>query len=150
MRHTSFYCESRKVAVMLAAGCVASTICATGMLLLLSRTRVSAEHWPLWKLVLGTLLLVPGQVLPPVLLWQAWRHTYFVIPFLGPPIHVGMGAVWWASVAVVLSYTSAVVYACRRQWAWQWVVLHPCGTVLLLWRGWWSHSVKQAGTRRDR
>lgn len=124
--------------------CVTSAACATALAVLLLHTRPHAG-WPLWKLLLCTLLLVPGQVLPLGLLWQAWRHTFFVIPFLGPPIRIGMAAVWWAGVAVVLSYVPAIAYAWKRRWSWLWVVLHPCGTVHMLWLGWKSHSAKHAG-----
>jgi hypothetical protein len=121
--------------------CVTSATCAAALAVLLFRAQPDAG-WPFWKLLLGTLLLVPGQVLPLGLLWQAWQRTYFVIPFLGPPIRVGMAAVWWAGAAVVLSYIPAVAYAWKGQWTWPWVVLHPCGTVRMLWSGWKSYSTK--------
>lgn len=122
---------------------VTSAVCAAALAVLLLRVR-PGEGLPVWKLVVCTLLLVPGQGMPVVLLWQAWRHTYFVIPFLGPPIRVGMVAVWWAVAAVLLSYMPAVAYAWKRQWAWSWVVLHPCGTVRMVWRGWTSHTAEHA------
>lgn len=121
--------------------CVASAVCAAAMAFLLLCARPYAR-WSLWRLLLGTLLLIPGQVLPLGLLWQAWRHTYFVIPFLGPPIRVGMAAVWWAGAAVALSYVPAIAHAWKRQWTWLCVVLHPCGTILMLWRGWKIHFAK--------
>lgn len=123
--------------------CVTSAACAAALAVLLFRARPDGG-WPFWKLLLCTLLLVPGHVLPLGLLWQAWQHTYFVIPFLGPPIRIGMASVWWAGAAVVLSYMPAIVYAWKKQWAWRWVVLHPCGTIRTLWRGWKSHSDRHA------
>lgn len=125
--------------------CVTSAACAAGLAFLLLGSRSDASCWPRWRLWLVMLLVIPGQILPLVLLWQAWRYTYFLIPFLGPPIRVGMGAVWWAVVAVAFSYTPAVACAWKRHWAWWWMVLHPCGTIRMVWRGLKSHTAKHAG-----
>jgi hypothetical protein len=122
---------------------VTSAVCAAALAVMLLRTQHDAE-WPVWKLLLCTLLVVPGQVFPLPLLWLAWQHMYFVIPFLGPPVRVGVPAVGWACVAVSFSYAPAIVYACSGRWRWTWVLLHPGGSVRLLWREWKNDSNKRA------
>jgi hypothetical protein len=104
------------------------------------RTLTIAQLWLL------TLLVIPGQALPPVLLWLAWKKTYYVIPFLGPPIIVGVAAVWWAASALFFSYLPVAVYALRRQWHWIWLLVHPFGTARMLWKDW--EAIRETGLQR--
>ena len=92
-----------------------------------------------------TLLLVAGQVLPLLLLWMAWRSTIFIIPFLGPPIRIGMAAVWWALAAVALSFLPRMVNAARKRQSWLSVMLHPLDVVLLLVLQWFALLRKLLG-----
>ncbi len=96
-------------------------------------------------LVPVTLLLLLGQVLAAVLLWLAWQHTFFVIPFLGPPLRVGMSPVWWASAALVLSYLPRLINTVRYRQSWLGALLHPLGVVLLLVLQWVALARKLAG-----
>ncbi len=100
-----------------------------------------------------TLLLAVGQVLPLPLLWLAWRSTTFIIPFLGPPIRIGMAPVWWALAAVALSYLTRVINAIRYRQSWLSVLLHPVDVVLLLGVQWYALLRKLLGrqaTWKDR
>ena len=84
-----------------------------------------------------TVLLVAGEVLPLPLLWLAWRETSFVIPFLGPPVRIGLLPVWWAVAAVVFSYAAALVDAVRsRNVLWPAVLppLHAVRGIARLWQ----------------
>jgi hypothetical protein len=92
-----------------------------------------------------TLLLAAGQVLPLPLLWLAWRSTTFIIPFLGPPIRIGMAPVWWALAAVALSFLPRMVNAARKRQSWLSVVLHPVDVVLLLGVQWYALLRKLLG-----
>ncbi len=92
-----------------------------------------------------TLLLGLGQVMPLPLLWLAWHHTTFVIPFLGPPIRMGMAPVWWSIAAVVLSYLPRVINTVRYRQSWLGTVLHPVGVALLLVLQWYALMRKLAG-----
>lgn len=83
-----------------------------------------------------TLLLGFGQVLPLPLLALAWERTTFVIPFLGPPIRIGMAPVWWAVAAVMLSYFPRAINAVRYRQSWLGALLHPLGVALLLVLQW--------------
>lgn len=130
---------------MILAWCVASTMCAAALCLLLMTHPASMKTMRGARLWWSSVLLLPGQVLPPVLLWLSWSRTYYVIPFLGPPVRVGMLPVWWAIAAVLFSYLPAMGYAVQQRWRWYWIVLHPCGTIRMLWHGWQSRSTKHAG-----
>lgn len=122
---------------MILAWCIAATVCAATMAaLLLRRLAQHGRNLPIAQLWLLTLLVVPGQMLPPVLLWLTWKRTYYVVPFLGPPILVGLTGVRWAIVALFFSYLPAAVYALRRQWHWLWLLAHPFGTLRMLWTQW--------------
>jgi len=88
------------------------------------------------RIVPFTLLLLLGQVLPLPLLVIAWERTTFVIPFLGPPIRVGMQPVWVALFAVGLSYLPRVMHAARFRQSAVGAVLHPVGVLVLLVLQW--------------
>lgn len=88
------------------------------------------------RIVPMTLLLGLGQVLPLPLLWLAWERTTFLIPFLGPPIRIGMAPVWWALFAVLLSYLPRLINAVRYRQSWMGALLHPLGVALLLVLQW--------------
>gem|GEM_PF-3652405 len=123
---------------MILAWCIAATVCAAAIAAILLRPSVwggstSLSTAQLWLL---TLLVVPGQVLPPVLLWLTWQRTYYIVPFIGPPIRIGMAAVGWASCALFFSYLPAAIYALRGRTHWRWLLLHPFGTICMLWREW--------------
>lgn len=123
---------------MILAWCIAATVCAASMaaILLTPSVRRSSGKLPATKLWLLTLLVVPGQALPPILLWLAWKRTYYIIPFLGPPIRVGMPAVGWAVCALFFSYLPVTIYALRGRWHWFWLLVHPIATFRMLWRQW--------------
>ncbi|SDF95941.1 hypothetical protein [Terriglobus roseus] len=123
---------------MILAWCIAATVCAATMAatLLTPSVRRSSGKLSITQLWLLTLLVIPGQVLPPILLWLAWKRTYYIIPFLGPPIRVGMAPVAWALCALFFSYLPATVYALRGQWQWFWLLVHPAATFRMLWRQW--------------
>lgn len=89
-----------------------------------------------------TLFLGLGQVLPVPLLWLAWRHTSFIIPFLGPPIRIGMAPVWIATTVVVLSYLPRVVNTVRYRQSWFGTVLHPVSVAVLLVLQWYALARK--------
>jgi hypothetical protein len=149
---------------MLLAGAEISAVCAVifAVLILLNRAHcrmyaLAVGTWSglakyatestatLVRIVPITLLLVAGQVLPLPLLWLAWMHTTFLIPFLGPPIRIGMAPVWWALAAVVLSYLPRVIYAIRYRQNWLFVVLHPVAVALLLVMQWYALLRKPIG-----
>ena len=130
---------------MIVTWCIAATVCAAAMAVVLLTPSVlrSSGKLPPTKLWLLTLLVVPGQVLPPILLWLAWKRTYYIIPFLGPPILVGMAAVGWAAAALFSSYLPATVYVLRGRWHWFWLLVHPLETFRMLWRQWSTdHEIK--------
>ncbi|SEC09077.1 glycosyltransferase [Terriglobus roseus] len=97
------------------------------------------------RIVPMTLLLGLGQVLPLPLLWLAWERTTFIIPFLGPPIRIGMAPVWWSVVALLLSYLPRVVNAVRYRQSWLGALLHPVGVALLLVLQWVALARKLLG-----
>ena len=137
---------------MILAWCIAATACAVAMAVVLLRLPSTqrmqgGRSISIVQLWLLTLLVVPGQALPPVLLWLAWKRTYYIIPFLGPPILVGVAAVWWAASALFFSYLPAAVYALRRQWHWLWFLVHPFGTARMLWREW--EVIRQIRSQED-
>ncbi|WP_047490907.1 hypothetical protein [Terriglobus sp. TAA 43] len=121
---------------MILAWCIATTVCAAAMAAILLTPSVlrSSGKLSIAKLWLLTLLVIPGQVLPPILLWLAWKRTYYIIPFLGPPIRVGMAAVVWAVCALFFSYLPAAVYALCGRCHWFWLLVHPIETFRMLWR----------------
>ncbi|MEZ2347351.1 hypothetical protein [Terriglobus sp. RCC_193] len=123
---------------MILAWCIAATVCAAATAAVLLHPSVwrNDRNLPVAQWWLLTLLVVPGQVLPPLLFWLAWKRTYYIIPFLGPPIRVGMAAVGWATCALFFSYLPATVYALRKRWHWLWLLLHPFGTIWMLWGKW--------------
>lgn len=127
---------------MILAGCIAVTVCAAAMATLLLSPPVwrSSGRLAITQLWLLTLLVLPGQVFPPVLLWLAWKKTYYIIPFLGPPIRVGMAAVGWASCALFFSYLPAAIYVLRKRTHWHWLLFHPLRTIWMLWREWRNRS----------
>ena len=88
------------------------------------------------RIVPTTLLLGFGQVLPVPMLALAWQRTTFVIPFVGPPIRIGMAPVWWAVSAVVLSYLPRAISAVRYRQSWLSALLHPVGVAALLVLQW--------------
>ena len=88
------------------------------------------------RIVPMTLLLGFGQVLPLPLLALAWQRTTFLIPFLGPPIRIGMAPVWWAMSAVVLSYLPRAINAVRYRQSFVSALLHPVGVAVLLVLQW--------------
>lgn len=134
---------------MILAGCIAATACAatTAAILLSPSVWKGSRKLSIAQLWLLTLLVVPGQTLPPILLWLAWKRTYYIIPFLAPPIRVGMAAVGWAACALFFSYLPSVIYALRRRWHWLWLLVHPCGTFRMLWHAW--EAVRAKGTQRN-
>jgi hypothetical protein len=97
------------------------------------------------RIVPMTLLLGVGQVLPLPLLWLAWERTTFVIPFLGPPVRIGMEPVWWAAAAVVLSYLPRGINVIRYRQSWLGAVLHPLGIAVLLMLQWVAMARKVIG-----
>jgi hypothetical protein len=97
------------------------------------------------RIVPMTALLVLGQALPLPLLWFAWQRIFFIVPFLGPPIRVGVEPAWWAFAAVVMSYLPRVVNAVRYRQRWLGVVLHPVGVAVLLVLQWYALLRKQMG-----
>ena len=97
------------------------------------------------RIVPMTLLLGLGQVLPLPLLWLAWHRTRFILPFLGPPVRIGMGLVWISTVAAALSYLPRLVNAVRFRQSWLGVLLHPVGELLLLVLQWYALSRKLLG-----
>ncbi len=97
------------------------------------------------RIVPMTLLLAFGQVLPLPLLWSAWRHTSFIVPFLGPPIRIGMGLVWAAACAVAMSYVPRILNAVHYRQRWLGVVLHPVGVATLLVLQWYALARKALG-----
>jgi cellulose synthase/poly-beta-1,6-N-acetylglucosamine synthase-like glycosyltransferase len=97
------------------------------------------------RIVPITLLLGLGQVLPAVLLWLAWQRTFFVIPFLGPPLRVGMQPVGWAAAALVLSYMPRLINTVRYRQSWLGALLHPLGVALLLVLQWVALARKLTG-----
>ncbi len=90
------------------------------------------------RIVPMTLLLGLGQVLPLPLAWVAWRHTTFLIPFLGPPIHTGTGPVWAALAAALLGYVPRFVNAARYRSSWLSALVHPFGVAALLALQWYA------------
>jgi hypothetical protein len=97
------------------------------------------------RIVPMTLLLGLGQVLPiPLLLW-AWLHTSFIIPFLGPPIRIGMGPVWAATAACLLSYLPRLINTVRYRQSWLGALMHPLGMTLLLMLQWLALLRKISG-----
>jgi glycosyltransferase involved in cell wall biosynthesis len=92
-----------------------------------------------------TLLLGLGQVAPPLLLWLAWQRTTFLIPFLGPPIRIGVAPVWWAGAALLLSYLPRLINTMRYRQSWLGAALHPAGVGLLLVLQWYALIRKLAG-----
>lgn len=94
------------------------------------------------RIVPMTLFLGLGQVLPVPLLWLAWQHTRFIVPFLGPPTRIGMAPVWAACIASVLSYLPRVVNALRYRQSWLGAVLHPVGVAVLLVLQWYALALK--------
>jgi glycosyltransferase involved in cell wall biosynthesis len=97
------------------------------------------------RIVPMTLLLGFGQVLPLALLWLAWERTFFVIPFLGPPIRIGMAPVWWSLTALLLSYLPRVINAGRYRQSWFGALLHPVSVFLLLVLQWVALGRKLLG-----
>ncbi|AFL90229.1 glycosyl transferase [Terriglobus roseus DSM 18391] len=97
------------------------------------------------RIVPMTLLLGLGQVLPLPLLWMAWERTPFIIPFLGPPIRIGMAPVWWSAIAVALSYLPRVINAARYRQSWLSALLHPVGVAVLLVLQWVALGRKLLG-----
>lgn len=97
------------------------------------------------RIVPFTLLLGLGQVSPLPLLWLAWQHTRFIIPFFGPPIRVGMVPVWIAAAAVALSYLPRVINTIRYRQSWLGALLHPVGVLLLLVLQWYALGRKLLG-----
>ncbi len=97
------------------------------------------------RIVPMTLFLGFGQVLPLPLLWLAWRHTRFIVPFLGPPIRIGMGPVWIAAAALLMSYLPRVTNAARYRQSWLSVLLHPAGVATLLVLQWYALVRKLLG-----
>ena len=90
------------------------------------------------RIVPMTLFLGIGQVLPLPLLWLAWQHTRFIVPFLGPPIRIGVAPVWAASIAVTLSYLPRIVNTARFRQTWFGAALHPVGVLVLLVLQWYA------------
>ncbi len=97
------------------------------------------------RIVPMTMLLGFGQVLPLPLLWLAWRSTTFLIPFLGPPVRVGMLPVWIALAAVFFSYLPRVVNAAKYRQSWVSVLAHPMGVAVLLVLQWYALGRKLIG-----
>ena len=97
------------------------------------------------RIVPMTLFFVMGQVAPLPLAWFAWSHTRFIIPFLGPPIRIGMVPVWIALAAALLSYLPRVLNAMRFRQSWLSVVLHPVGIAVLLVLQWYALLRKLLG-----
>ena len=94
------------------------------------------------RIVPMTLFLGFGQVLPLPIAWNAWTHTRFIFPFLGPPIRIGMQPVWTALAAVLLSYVPRIVNAIRYRSSWLSVLLHPVGIAVLLALQWYALALK--------
>jgi hypothetical protein len=97
------------------------------------------------RIVPMTLLLGLGQVLPLPLLALAWERTTFIIPFLGPPIRIGLAPVWWSAAAVVLSYLPRAINAARYRQSWLSALLHPAGVAVLLVLQWVALGRKLVG-----
>ena len=94
------------------------------------------------RIVPMTLFLAIGQVLPLPVAWLAWRHTSFIVPFLGPPIRFGMHPVWIALAAAALSYIPRIVNAAKYRSSWVSVVCHPVGVATLLVLQWYALALK--------
>jgi glycosyltransferase involved in cell wall biosynthesis len=97
------------------------------------------------RIVPISVLLALGQVAPALLLWLAWQSTSFVIPFLGPPIRIGMAPVWWAAAALVMSYLPRLINALRYRQSWLGALLHPVGISVLLVLQWYALGRSLAG-----
>jgi hypothetical protein len=97
------------------------------------------------RIVPITVLLALGQVAPLLLLWLAWQATSFVIPFLGPPIRIGMVPVWWAVAALVMSYLPRFINTVRYRQSWLGALLHPVGIAVLLVLQWYALGRSLAG-----
>ena len=97
------------------------------------------------RIVPMTLLLGFGQVLPLPLLALAWQRTSFLIPFLGPPIRIGMAPVWWALTAVLLSYLPRCIDTVRFRQSIVSALLHPVGVATLLVLQWVALARKLLG-----
>lgn len=136
---------------MILAWCIAATVCAIAMAAILLSPSVwrSDRKLSITQLLLLTLLVLPGQALPPVLLWLAWKRTYYIIPFLGPPIRVGMAAVGWAICALLFSYLPTAIYALRERTHWRWLPLHPLGTLWMLWQAWETARMPESQRSTD-
>ena len=94
------------------------------------------------RIVPMTLFLAVGQVLPLPVAWIAWTHTRFIFPFLGPPIRIGMPAVWTALAATILSYLPRILSAVKYRSSWMSVLLHPLGVAVLLVLQWYALALK--------
>lgn len=110
---------------------VVSIVCAAVLLAFAAMQPHSAALRAGWSV-----LLVLGEALPLLLLPIAWRHVRYVIPFLGPPVRIGMVPVWWALAAVAISYAAAVLDTVRARSPWWTAVLPPVHAVLALLRLW--------------
>lgn len=97
------------------------------------------------RIVPMTLLLGFGQVLPLPLLWFAWRSTSFIIPFLGPPIRIGMMPVWISLVAVFCSYLPRFINAAKYRQSWGSALVQPVGVAVLLVLQWYALGRKLMG-----
>lgn len=89
--------------------------------------------------------LLMGQVAPLVLLLVAAARLRYIFPFLGPPLRVGMPAVWCAAAALVLSYLPRAINAVRYRQSWLSVALHPAGAATLLVLQWYALVQKLRG-----
>lgn len=113
--------------------CAVSCVCAVALLAFAAMQPHGVALRAAWSV-----LLLLGEALPLLLLVTAWRHVRYVIPFLGPPIRIGMQPVWWALAAVILSYAAAVLDTVRARSPWWAAVLppvHAVTTLLRIWKG---------------